>query len=403
MNNHNFYIYSNCDFAASSAGATRMLYYAQILATKNNAVYLTSCCSGSIEKSMFFEVQPNIFIHTEKELTRNPLKTLSFLNKLHRFSKNNTGEDTFILYPYPFIFLELFSVLYFVCIKRNRVFYELNEVRKYASEYHQSISFKRIWYSLKKLKNTGAFALLDYLLPFFKGLICISSNIEIYGKKYNKNTYRLPILTDPNVSIKASKNQYVTKGSFNIGFSGSILLSKENLISFVKVFNKLIESQYNLTFNLCGSIDAKDKNLLIEQLDTYDKIHYHGNLDKHELSGFLSQQDLLILPRGFSLQNKYGFSTKLSDYLNHKKVILVTDISDNKMYIKDGVNGFVVPPDDEDLMFDKLKYIVENFEDCKATIVSNAEKTSKNEFDYRLFKKTFLAFLVGSDKALKTQ
>ena len=401
MSPHNFYIYSNCDFSTKSAGATRMLYYAQILANERNKVYLISCSSGSIEKSMFSVAQPNIFIHTEKELTRKPLKTLSFLNKLHKFAKNNPGEDTFILYPYPFIFLELFSVFYFIFIRRNKVFYELNEVRKYASEYHQSISFKRIWYSLKKLKNTTAYAFLDALLPFFKGLICISSNIEIYGKRYNKNTFRLPILTDPNIEIKTSKHQYATKDSFNIGFSGSILLSKENLISFVQVFNKLIESQYNLTFNLCGSIDSKDKNFLIEQLDTYDKIQYHGNLDKNELSSFLNQQDLLILPRGFSLQNKYGFSTKLSDYLNHKKVILVTDISDNKMYINDGVNGFIVPPNDEELMFDKLKNIVENFDNIKTTIISNAEQTSKENFDYRLFKTTFQAFLIAPKKSIK--
>ncbi len=401
MNNHNFYIYSNCDFSAKSAGATRMLYYAQILANKHNKVYLTSCCSGTIENNMFSEIQPNIFVHTDKELTRKPLKTISFLNNLHQFSKNNPGEDTFILYPYPFIFLELFSVLYFIFIKKNTVFYELNEVRKYASEYHASISFKRIWYSLKKIKNTTAFALLDTLLPFFKGLICISSNIETYGKRYQNNTFRLPILTDPNISIKTSEIKYVTSNSFNIGFSGSILPSKENLISFVNVFNKLIESQYNLTFNLCGSVDTKDRNLLFEQLDKYDKIHYHGNLEKNELSSFLDQQDLLILPRGFSLQNKYGFSTKLSDYLNHKKVILVTDISDNKMYIKDGINGFVVPPDDEELMRNKLKYIVENFENFKETIISNAEQTSKEKFDYRLFKKTFQAFLLASKKSSK--
>jgi len=400
---HNIYIYSNCDFSAKSAAATRMFYYAKTIANENNAVYLVSCCSTEIEQTFFSEVAPNIFVHEEKQLTRKPLTSISFLKKLHRFSEKNEGAHTFILYPYPFIFLELFSVLYFIFIKKNRVFYELNEVRKYASDYHAPLSLKRIKYSLKKLKNKTAFALLDKLLPYFEGLICISSNIEIYGKRYNKNTFRIPILTDPNIVVKASNKEYISEGSFNIGFSGSILPSKENLVSFVNVINKLIENNHNITFNLCGTIKPKNEKLLTKDLDKHHSINYYGNLNKDELSAFLDQQDLLVLPRGFTLQNNYGFSTKLSDYLNHQKVILVTDISDNNIFIKDGVNGFVVPPDDEDLMFDKLKYIVDNFEDLKAAIIKNAGKTSREKFDFRLYKESFPAFLSSLKNSLALQ
>jgi glycosyltransferase involved in cell wall biosynthesis len=392
MATHNFYIYSNCDFSARSAAATRMLYYAKAIANENNKVYLVTCCSTEIDKHKFSELAPNIFVHKKKELTRNPAKTISFLNKLNRFSRENEGTDTFILYPYPFIFLELFSALYFILIRKNIVYYELNEVRKYASDYHAPYSLKRILYSLKKLKNKTAFALLDKLLPFFKGLICISTNIERYGRRFNKNTYRIPILTDPNIVIFNSEKEYAVKGSFNIGFSGSILPSKENLVSFVNVFNRIVENKHDIRFNLCGSIKPEDHEL-IESMDLHNRINYHGNLDKNELSAFLSQQDLLILPRGFSLQNKYGFSTKLSDYLNHKKVILVTDISDNKLFIEDGINGFVVPPDSENMMFEKLQYIIDNFEMFKEDIIANAHKTSKEKFDYRLYKSTLPAFL----------
>jgi len=393
MTTHNFYIYSNCDFTSKSAAATRMRYYARAISNESNRVYLLSCCSTNFKHDDFLEAEPHVFIHKNKRLTRNLFSTISFLKKLTVFSKSNKGTETFILYPYPHIFLELLSVLYLIFIKRKNVYYELNEVRKYTSDYHETMSFKRIYYSLKKIKNKTAFILLDKLLPFFTGLICISTNIETYGQQYNKNTFRIPILTDPNITTETSKIEFARKGSFNIGFSGSILPSKENLISFISGINKLLENNYDIAFNLCGFIKPEDQKLLIEDLDIHDRINYYGNLGKAELSAFLNQQDLLVLPRGFSLQNKYGFSTKLSDYLNHQKVILATDISDNGLYITDGFNGFIVAPDNEEMMYEKLKYIIENFEEIKAPIIANAYKTSKEEFDYRLFRKSLPSFL----------
>ncbi len=100
------------------------------------------------------------------------------------------------------------------------------------------------------------------------------------------------------------------------------------------------------------------------------------------------------MPRGYSIQNKYGFSTKLSDYLNHQKLVLVTDISDNKMYIDDGVNGFIVPPDNPELMYKKLIYIVENLEAVERTVLPNVLSTSINQFHYKNYGTVLRNFLL---------
>lgn len=394
MSAHNFYIFSNCDFSVKSAASTRMHYYAKALATKNHKVFLVSCCSTDFNEDMFVEIAPDIFLLENKIITRKPFSTLSFLRNLVKFSSTNGGEATFILYPYPFIFLEFFTVLYLIVSKKKRVFYELNEVRKYSSYYHDPISICRIKYSLKKIIYNPIYALLDRLLPYYKGLLCISTNIEVYGKRYNKNTLRIPILTDPDISIKHSKKiSYSKINSFNIGFSGSIVPNKENLVSFVNVVNKLFEHKINVFFNLCGTITSDDCQLIFSDLNIHGIFKYYGNLDDDELSSFLDQQDLLVIPRGFSLQNNYGFSTKLSDYLNHQKVILITDISDNTLYIEDGVNGYVVPPDDENKMFEKLKFIIKNFEGTKTSVISNAYKTSRERFNFRLYGNDLRTFL----------
>ena len=396
MRPHNTFIYSNLDFTCKSAGATRMRYYAKALASDRHGVYLVNCSATELIDENFVEVEPNIFIFEYGKMTKDFFGTFSFLRRLHRFANSKSTKKSFLYYPYPLLFLEVLSLIYLRLYKGESVFNELNEIRKYSAAFHDPMSLTRPVYSIKKIIFKTGFTLVQPLLRFYSGLICISTNIERYGKKFNKNALRIPILTDPNISMAKSGNSYFSKGSFNIGFSGTIHPTKENLDSFIQAVYDLSEKGIKVSFNLCGHIFKTYRSHFLKQCESRDEINYYGNLDEMEFSTFLSQQDLLVIPRGFSLQNKYGFSTKLSDYLNHKKVVLITDISDNKLYIKDGINGFVVPPNDSQAMFEKLEFIITNFDSFKDTIISNAQTTSSNDFYYGRYSKALRQFF-GSE------
>ncbi len=390
---YNFYIYSNCDFSVKTAAATRMLHYARSIADDRNKVYLISCCTNDLTLERFVEVSSNVFILEKKELTRKFFASFSFLRKLHKFSKKTKGKSTFLVYPYPFFKLEFLSVLYMILLKRHRVFYELNEVKKFSSNFHKPLPPLKLKKVVKRQYHKCRYVLMDYLMPFYSGLICISTNIELYGKKYNKNTLRIPILTNPELTFEKAPKSYINNDYFNIGFSGSIVPSKENLFGFIEVIKKANLEGYQIQFNLSGVVSPEDHKLLFNEANA-NLIKYYGKLDENQLANFLSQQDLLVVPRGYTLQNKYGFSTKLSDYLNHKKMVLVTNISDTALYIKDGVNGFMVEPDDMQMMFDKLIYIVENFKKIERKIVANALKTSEDKFGYKVYRTSLRKFLI---------
>lgn len=393
MDCHNFYIYSNLDFSSKSAGSTRMRYYARALATDKQQVYLVSCCRCKLNEKNFVEIEPNIFILENDEMTKNLYGVISFLRRFYRFAKLKSSKRCFIYYPYPLLFLEVLSLFYLKLYKGQAVFYELNEIRKHSSSFNNPTSLARPIYSIKKLIFKLVFTVSQPLLYCYNGLICISTNIEKYGAKFNKKTIRIPILTDPYLELARSKNTYFVSESFNIGFSGTIDAFKENLVDFLGIVKKLNELEFNVSFNLCGRVSRNYHASFLNEVETRSEINYFGNLNKVEFSTFLSQQDLLVIPRGFSLQNKYGFSTKLSDYLNHKKVVLITDISDNKMYIKDGINGFMVPPDNNKAMFEKLVYIIERFDSFKTNIISKAYETASEDFYYKTYSEPLRTFL----------
>lgn len=387
------YIYSNLDFTNKSAGATRMLYYAKAIASDSHKVYLVSCCSNGLTDANFTEIEPNVFICDEKKPTTGLWGTFAFVRNLVSFSNTKGPDKSFLFYPSPLVYLETIGLLYLKLYRKFPVFSELNEIRKHSSSFHAPISFRNVYYSLKKILYKSVFTLMQGLLRYYDGLICISTAMESYAAKYNKNRIRVPILTNPDITIYKSKKTYGIRDSFNIGFSGSILPSKENLDNFMSVYLKLRNEGFGISFNLCGPVSDRIHDDFFGEELTNNNVTYYGNLDKKELSGFLDQQDLLVIPRGYTLQNAYGFSTKLSDYLNHKKVILITDVSDNKLFIKDGVNGFIVPPDDNGHMYQKLVYIIKNFNDVKDTIIPNALATSKDQFHYILFSDPLRKFL----------
>ncbi len=388
-----FYIISNLDFSRKSAAKTRMLHYAKALANNNNQVYILSCCSNKLSDRHFVELGPNIFLLDKMKTSKNILSAFFFLKELNGFSTSKGDEKSFLFYPTAFIFFEFLTILYLKIYKRYNVFYELNEVRKHASSYEAPMSFGKVLYSLRKIVYKIVFISNQPMLRMYNGLVCISTEIEKYGRRFNKNTLRIPILTDPDIEIATSGEKYFTEGDFNIGFSGSIHPMKEDLDNFIAVIKELKNQGYSVSFNLCGSIFKTYKQDFLKLCDLREELNYYGFLNGPEMSTFLSQQNLLVLPRGYTLQNKYGFSTKLSDYLTHRKMVLVTDISDNRLYIKEGINGFIVPPNNKKLMYEKIEYIIQNFGELEKIVIPNAINTVKSDFNYKLFGKPLRNFL----------
>lgn len=397
MKDNILFIYSDLDFQQQSAGCTRMKYLAKAMADNNHKVYLVTSSLNEICNKNFNEVEPNIFISNQNSKTSNLFQTLKFLKRLATYAKKKPGNKTFFYYPSTLIILEITSLFYLKLINNYPVFCDRNEVRQHSSAFHSPYKFSNFKYSIKKVIFKSVFTIMDSLLYFYDGITCISTSMEKYVKKYNKNTIRIPILTDPNHHEEHSNNIYFTKKSFNIGFSGSIHPTKEDLENFITTINKLKNTGYKITFNLCGPISKEYKKSFINTCNSNSVINYFGNLDSKELSTFLSQQDLLVIPRGYTLQNQFGFSTKLSNYLNHHKMVLVTDVSDHGMYIKDGINGFIVPPNSPNYMLKKLMYIIDNKEKLEGKIIRNAVLLAENELNYKTYRSKLQHFIMNNN------
>lgn len=406
MNKKSIIIYSTIKlYNGNSAGSARVFNYARALA-RSCQVYLISFKERrKINIQNIQEVEPNIFIVGLKKEDKNkitkkilkPFLLLKFILNMLTFAKKD--DVVFFLYPSTEVLLDYLSIMILKFIKRKKIFIEINEVRRYSSFLLQNVSFFNSPYKYLKLRKIYVkFIFSEKLVRYFDGAICISRNIEKFFKKYNDNIIKVPILSNIEEKPEAALNFYNHNMPFKIGFFGSIDYEKENFEILFKAINKIknSNSKHKIRIDLYGRITNITKKTLPQKIDVFDlneEVFYLGELDQSIVINKMKDYHLLILPRGRTLQNMYGFSTKLSEYLISGVPSLVTNVSDNAIYIKDGINGFIVEPDNVAQLSKKLLFILKNYNNLSKNIVINALSTVSEHFDYKLYNNTLTEFL----------
>lgn len=295
---------------------------------------------------------------------------------------------SYLFYPTHKFLIDSFILLLFKIKNKRSIYYELNEVRKYSvtTIYSISLLLKSPLKFTKKFIKKSMAAFNEKLYKYYTGIIVISSKLNNYPPTIGLNKILIPILCELDSNGKTSKKILENNNnSFKIGFFGTVNITKENLDIFLSALSK-IKTKHDFIFDLFGICANENKASLMNFITNYnlsDSVTYKGLIKGEDVKNRLKEYDLLVLPRGNTKQNMYGFSTKLAEYLVSGVPTLLTDVSDNSLYIKDNFNGFIIPPDNEQAFVKKLDYIINNYENIAEKIAQNAYNTALRHFDYR--------------------
>jgi len=195
--------------------------------------------------------------------------------------------------------------------------------------------------------------LLDRQVSYYQGVVVISTRLERWVAKRNPNLIRIPILMDETV---LNVGEPTLKG-FQIGFAGTVSQRKEGLGHFIIILHELRKQLFDAELQIYGkwqTPEGRRLRRLVKRLRMENRVHFHGEKSLADMQNLLGSHHLLILPRPSTLQNEYGFSTKLATYLGSGVATLATSVSDNAHYLKDGINGFLVSPGKRNLLREKL-------------------------------------------------
>lgn len=377
----------------NTAGVIRMKYYAKALSSENK-VYLISNKKSVIAN--FIEVEKNIFVQNE-ELSKTESNKITkiknniiFAREIEKWNKEKFHADSFLIYPSTDTSFEFFLFLFLKIFSKNKVYYELNEIRKFSIEKVKVFTIKKI---IGYLYNVLKYNIIPYTWSAYNGLICINKNIAHYAKKYNKKISIIPILSDNEV-INLTEN---SKGNeFTIFFSGTISIRKENLEEFIYGL-VLFDSVYqNWKFEFCGPVEGDDLIILhkiIKENKLDNKISYLGNLPHDKVIIKQKLCNLLVLPRANTKQNFYGFSTKLAEYAVSGTPMLITKTGVVTDFFTDEMNCFLSDGYSRINFFNSLKKIISLNEVKRREIASNAIDLAKKYFYYQNYSEELDKFL----------
>ena len=381
------------------AAYSRIINYAKALTiNKNVKVYL---CSFQLSQDLFEyqEIFEHIFIigkpqvlpgtkyskYFEKLLF--PFRSLSYLLKIYKYFHEE--QIAWIFFPVR-LFNDVLTLFFIKYLGNQKIYCEKNELKigiVLNISWPLGIIKKLLFSILYSYKIIDAF-LNDRMVRYYGGIIAISLSIEKWVEKRNKNIIRIPILVDN--TLYSNENSLTKNSNFIIGFIGSISFKKEGLENLLLALTNFD----NVILNIYGSghkTDIKNVHKIIDDHNLLKSVILHGQKDSEQIPLILSQHNLLILPRPNNTQTKYGFSTKLAEYMASGIPVFVTDVSDNALYIKDGVNGFIISSNEQELIANKLEEIIKRND--LNEIGLRGRKTAIENFDYRIYSDKLYNFL----------
>jgi Glycosyltransferase len=158
--------------------------------------------------------------------------------------------------------------------------------------------------------------------------------------------------------------------------------------AFVKVAS--VNPDVNLILLGSGSQGAKIRQILMNG-GVLERVHFGGQVAQADLPRWYHMADLYISPSHVD-----GSSVTLMEALASGLPCLVSDISGNKEWIEDGVNGWLFRDGDAEELAGKILFAIKNRKSFKK-IGEAARKTAKEKADWR---KNFGKLLETYEKVL---
>lgn len=217
-------------------------------------------------------------------------------------------------------------------------------------------------------------------------------NISVYCvSEYSKNTLKNNINNDLNklpfgiADFSATKKahdkiNFITVGTIEPRKGQDLLL---------KAIKKLPEKYKNKSsFTIVGT--HHDKNI-IQQWQEYktccNDINIFDSMNHDDLLSLYNNMDCIITP-----SRDEPMSITTIEMLIQSKLCIISDACGISHFLTDGKDGFVFESENVDALVDKIKYIIDHYNDMD-NIRKNARKVYENNFTTEIFEKNLLAII----------
>lgn len=394
----NILILTTFPFPIGLSGTNRLLSYAKGLSELGNDINILILRptekKGNIVNEKRKGIYGNInfeysFLKTTKpklKLFKIVIYIISFLYSFIIFIKYNLKKKTNIIIST--CDSGIINLTYFTLSKifRNKFIY-------FADEYP---------YPLRYNINPNKIQIMYFKIwvKVFDGIVVMTKNLYNYFQNYKKKTTKLFLMpmTVDHTRFNIVESNTNINGDY-ICYIGELSYNKDGVKNLIEAFNYLIKHN-NYNIKLCIIGDAKDYNELLSLKSYCKKLYidnlviFTGRIPSDKVPIYLCNAKLLALARPDSIRSQGGFPTKLGEYLATGKPVVVTKVGEIPDYLSDGVNAYLCEPDNPIEFANKMKEILDNYENA-LLVGQKGKEVALNIFNYKIQSKNLNDFFVN--------
>lgn len=156
------------------------------------------------------------------------------------------------------------------------------------------------------------------------------------------------------------------------------MVKEKGVVELIEAAERLRKDfEGRVEFWLCGRLAANADALSREELENMCDGHYIKWLDfQKDIKSILEQSHIMAFPSYY----REGVPKSLIDVCAIGRPIVTTDSIGCRDVVDDGINGFLVPPRDSELLAQKLRLLIEN-EDMRVSMGKASREKAEREFD----------------------
>lgn len=170
-----------------------------------------------------------------------------------------------------------------------------------------------------------------------------------------------------------------------IAYCGTASNNKDGVDQLIKAFAIVARKHPQIKLHIIGSTPSKqqkfDNFALTKELGIEEKVFFTGMVSATDMPQVLKNANILALDRPNNQQAKYGFPTKLGEYLLTGNPVVITRVGDIPLFLKDGDNALIAEPENPKDFSDKICWAIEHPQESMI-IGEKGKKVAETSFNY---------------------
>lgn len=335
------------DYIEGSAGSNRVLCFAKGYRDNGKEVHLMLFGSQGCQVPKIEGVNVEMFYepHIPLRITRRLIAIFCYVKAIKK--KYQQSSTIIHIYRTPWWGFFFFNK------KKYNFFYERGEVPFFASNRSLSYLFQEYIGRGEAKTATGMFAQTHSLKEYYRN----------YGVNNSE-------VINMFVDTSRFENLTIDKSTKYIAYCGTICKHKDGVDDLIKAFDVVHQTHPEYMLYLIGAFEALygDEEYLrnmVKERDLNAAVVFTGRVKPTDIPGLLANASILALARPVNPQTQYGFPTKLGEYLCTGNPIVLTDVGEIGLYLKDHLNCLFAQPDNYKDFAEKLLWTVENYDEAK--------------------------------------